>query len=439
MLPLDVFARKPVARSGRESRPALLRVVTAALLAWLLAAGLSLPAEAAGGTNSGQPSASERSASWRPTPGVAFNLPRGSKAQRSRLIRQVKAAINHAPKGSYIKFAMYSFDRRDVANALIKAHNRGVHVQMVVNDNWTSTQTRRLRRELGTNRWKKNFVVICHKSCRGKGGNIHLKVYSFSQTGAATKVLMAGSSNLTDRAVNLQWNDQLTIVDHPALFDLFQKIFVQLKRDRRVRPRQVSFAEPGFDATFYKQLGIGVSARNRHVRPVNDPVWQRLNRVNCTAPAGYGVNGHTSLRITMYGWNHYRGIYLAKKVAALKRQGCDISVIVSVPWSDVVRILIDNHIPTKSADYQINMELEEGKRVNFYSHLKVMALNGSYAGQGTKSIWTGSENWSPLSFINDELVIHTTSPTIYDKYRQHFDYMWNGFTHPVGVRPTGLP
>ena len=47
-----------------------------------------------------------------------------------------------------------------------------------------------------------------------------MKVYAFSQTGAAKKVIMTGSSNLTNRAVSLQWNDQITLLNvDPALYD----------------------------------------------------------------------------------------------------------------------------------------------------------------------------------------------------------------------------
>ncbi|MEI2811185.1 MAG: phospholipase D-like domain-containing protein [Nocardioides sp.] len=412
-----------------------------ALALTIASAGLLVASEASAAPVRAQgrlTAAAESSSTWRPTPGVVFNQPRGTSKQRTALIRRVKAGIKHAPKGSYIRFAMYSFDRRDVANALIKAHKRGVRVQLIVNDNWTSSQTRRLRRELGTNRWKKNFMIICKGSCRGGMGNIHMKVYSFSQTGAATKVLMTGSGNLTDRAVNLQWNDQHTFVDRPEFFDLFVKVFNQLKRDRRASPRRLAYGESDFDALFYKDLQAWDSAFGR-VRPAGDPVYQRLSRVDCQAPAGYGVNGHTSIRITMYGWNRYRGMYLAKKVGALKRQGCDIKVILSVPWDKVIAVLRSNHIPMKSADYDINLELEEGKRVNFYSHLKVMALSGTYSGQPTTSVWTGSENWSPVSFRNDELIIHTTAPTVYAKYLEHFNFMWASYTHAMGVRPPGLP
>ncbi len=183
------------------------------------------------------PAPAARADTWIPAAGVAFNKPKGSQKARTTLIRRVIAGINHAPRGSTIRFAMYSFDRRDVANALLKAHKRGVNIQMIVNDNWTSAQTRRLRAELGTKPKGKNFYVICRGSCRGGKGNLHMKVYAFSQTGAATKVLMTGSANLTGRAVSLQWNDQVTLLNSPDLYDTYVRLFAQLKRDKQGLPQ----------------------------------------------------------------------------------------------------------------------------------------------------------------------------------------------------------
>ncbi|MFZ2502335.1 MAG: phospholipase D-like domain-containing protein, partial [Nocardioides sp.] len=89
------------------------------------------PAAAIGQTASGLRTAAADS--WVPRAGLVFNRPRGSQKMRAALIRRVIAGIKHAPPGSRLSFAMYSFDRRDVANALIKAHRRGVQVQLIIN------------------------------------------------------------------------------------------------------------------------------------------------------------------------------------------------------------------------------------------------------------------------------------------------------------------
>ncbi|MFZ2501724.1 MAG: phospholipase D-like domain-containing protein, partial [Nocardioides sp.] len=319
-----------------------------------------------------------------------------------------------------------------------------------LNDNWTSSQTRRLRKELGKKPRRKSFVVICEGSCRGGKGNLHMKVYAFSQTGAATKVIMSGSSNLTDRAVSLQWNDQITFNSTPGLYDAFIPLFNQLKFDKRVATRRVTYTNGAFDALFYKDsAGASAAADAGKVTterfakvppPSKDPVLIRLKNVDCKAKPGYGSGGKTVIRIIMYGWNKERGKYLADQVASMKRAGCKIAVITSVAGGEVVRKLNAARIPLKSADYDyITNLVTEEETVNFYSHLKVMTLDGTYLGKGTRTIWTGSENWSGTSFLNDELILHLTGDGIYKKYITHFRLLWKRYTHAVGVHPDYLP
>jgi len=406
--------------------------VVVALLAMVIGGLSSLPAQAV-------------DKDWVPTSGVAFNEPRGGPKARTKLVRRVIAGIRNARKGSTIRFAMYSFDRRDVANALLKAHRRGVNVQLVVNDNWTSYQTVRLRRALGTKPRKKSFYVICNGSCRGGKGNLHMKVYAFSETGAASKVIMTGSANLTNRAVSLQWNDQVTLLNQPGLYDAFVKVFRELKFDKRVSPRRLTYdGGDSFDALFYREVDpnstINSALQPRFPGPADDPVMKRLRRIDCAAEKGFGLKGKTKIRIMMYGWNKNRGIYLAERIAELKREGCNIGIITSVAGGKVVQILKRAKIPLKSADYdyQTNLITEE-EVVNFYSHLKVLTVNGTYGGESVRTVWTGSENWSGTSFLNDELIIHMTSDKVYAKYLERYRKLWNRYTHAVGVHPENLP
>ncbi len=195
------------------------------------------------------------------------------------LVRRVIAAIDHTLGGETIRIAAYSFDRTDVMNALLRAHQRGVRIKIVLNDNWTSPQTLHLRRVLGHNRKHKSFVVICHGSCRGGPGNLHMKVYAFSRSGAARNVVITGSANMTDRAVSLQWNDLYTMNNERVLYDTFVQVFNQLKRDRAVSPRWVYFHDGTIDGQFYKTAdGTRTTAGSRSARG-------RSPRPSCPAPA----------------------------------------------------------------------------------------------------------------------------------------------------------
>ena len=98
-------------------------------------------------------------------------------------------------------------------------------------------------------------------------------------------------------------------------------------------------------------------------------------------------------------------------------------------------VLRSAHVPLKSSDYNyINTGTLDDPVwvVNFYSHLKVLAINGNMGGKPVHSVWTGSENWSPMSFRNDELILRIDSTRNYRKYAGWFDFMWNHGTHKLG-------
>ena len=71
---------------------------------------------------------------WRPVEGGFFNNPWGGRRSKFRIERQIVEAIRHARPGSHIRIAVYSFDRVNVAKALIEAHRRGVAVIFCTGD-----------------------------------------------------------------------------------------------------------------------------------------------------------------------------------------------------------------------------------------------------------------------------------------------------------------
>lgn len=409
----------------------LRRLLTVALASVVLMTSLGVTATAGAGDQK----------PWKPHPGVGFNEPTGDYAARAKLSQRVIDAIHHTRKGEKIRFAIYSFDLRPLADALLNAHKRGVRVQIVLNDNWTSAQTARLRRVLGHNPNKRNFVAICHGSCRGGPGNLHMKVYSFTKTGAAENVIMTGSANLTERAQSLQWNDLFTINGNDGLFQTFVHVFNELKLDKAAKPRWVTYSSGTYDAQFYRthpgaERSSSSNTSSRLPSEDEDPVMKRLRDIRCDAVKGAGINGHTVIRIMMYGWSGDRGKYLARRVAYMQRNGCDVKAILSVAGGGVVKILHQAGIPMRSADWEYN---DEGI-VNWYSHLKTLSVNGTYQGKAIHTVWTGSENWSIMSFRNDELILQINKLGTYQSYREKFNTMWNGIaTHGMGVKPTGRP
>lgn len=350
---------------------------------------------------------------YTPAEGPTFNNPWGTMSEKTQLLRKITSTIRSTPKGETIRIAAYSNDRRDVTDALIRAHRRGVNVQVLLNDNWTSYQTRRLLRSLGGNIDKPSFLRICKASCRGRRGNLHTKIYLFSAAGTAEHVVMFGSANLTGFGAKTQWNDLYTTRNRKVLHNFFVGVFDEMKRDRIVRSPFISKSIGDFDINVYPRYDTSAG---------DDPMMRTLRQVRCSGASGAtGVGDRTMLRINMYGWNGARGVYLAQKVADLSRSGCDVRVLQSNGGGKVVRILTQNGVLVKTPTFDRN----NNGQVDVFTHQKYLILSGRYAGRPGWHVWTGSQNWSDRSLNGDEVTVHIPRRGAFAGYRGNFSHVWD--------------
>lgn len=405
----------------------------------------SRPPAAAGARLSASPAASGATP---PAAGVLFNDPTGDEAAQDRIADHVRRAIDATPHGGTIRMAAYSFDRPDIADALTRAcTQRQVTVQVVLNDNFVSAPARRLRRLLGADAGSSHdacgtrsesegtstepsFVKVCHASCRlGDRGNQHMKVYLFSRNADQPHVVMLGSANLTDYAAGVHWNDLVTFTGSQQLYDDYSLVFAELAADRRVEAPAVRLNHGDVTTSV---------ASGRSATPDEDAVAQRLAKVGCRALPGTGVAGRTVVRVSMYGWRGERGLDLARRVAGLKRQGCRVQALVSAAGPDVVETLLAAGVRVRSASLDVDNNPATGFELSGWEHFvheKWMSVDGAWDGSATRAVWTGSENWSDVSLLNDELVVMIPRPSIHDAYVEHFDTVWDEHSIALGPQP----
>jgi len=382
-----------------------------------------------------------------PGAAVVFNDPTGDRAAQDRIADHVRRAIDATPAHGTIRMAAYSFDRPDIAAALARAcTQRRVTVQVVLNDNFVSPSSRELRRLLGADERSSrgacdtgseagagaapSFVKVCRASCRlGDRGNQHMKVYLFSATGGQPHVVMLGSANLTGYAAAVHWNDLVTLSGSQQLYDDYGRIFDELAADRHVEA-------PGVRVT-HGDVTTSVGA-GRPSTPAEDAVAERLAGVTCEAQPGTGSGGRTVVRISMYGWRGARGLDLAQRVGGLSRAGCRVQALVSAAGPDVVETLADAGVHVRSASLDVDGDVATGFEDSGWEHFvheKWMSVDGTWGGAPTRAVWTGSENWSDVSLLNDELVVMVPRPRIHDAYVAHFDTVWDRHSRELAPAP----
>jgi phosphatidylserine/phosphatidylglycerophosphate/cardiolipin synthase-like enzyme len=415
---------------------ALSGLLCAALLGTLMLVGPS-SASAAPSSRSGAGHVHR----WKAYKGPYFNDPH-VKADHFKIEGKIIDTVRHARKGSFIRIAVYSFDRLPVAHAIVAAYHRGVHVQMLLNDHQDTHAMKVVRGAIGTNRFAKSFIYKCKESCRGKANqynNLHSKFYTFTQAGKSKDVLAVGSDNLTMNADLHQWNDLYFLSGNEILFKQFVNLFKDMKHDYNTRqPAKFFCGEPPGSACDDSVDKYTTWAFPKLSGPRNDLVLDMLGKIQCLTPDGSGGYTHTHLALAMHTMRGKRGDYLASAIRQKYAEGCDFRVDYGLIGYHTKQILgastARGRIPLRSTgldyhpddNFDLNHDGEDDLILDFYSHQKYFVIQGTYNGvPNTNMVLTGSSNWASLSTANDEIWFTIHGRTVVQKYLKNFNFEWN--------------
>lgn len=361
---------------------------------------------------------------YSPRPGVRFNEPYGRQnTSPFRIRRHILRSIDSTVRRDQVKIAAWNIRGRPFTDALIRAHRRGVSVQVIIDrSNWTAEHPNpdaaRLARAVAgrENRKYQSFLKRCYRSCRGTRGIPHSKFFLFDHVQKRRHVTMFGSNNATDVAAKDQWNDLYTFVDNKAVYDTFASIFVQMKRDQSVGSR-------GFvRRTFGSRTIDFYPYRGPLAKELGDPDLGRLNQIRCKgATGGAGYNGRTKIRIAQTAIHGERGLLLARKLVQLRRAGCDIRIVYALMGDRVHKLLKDNRVPKLQLAYDRNRD----GVYDIYLHMKSMAVSGYYGARSdARIVFNGSANWSGVPLASDEVVGHFPGKAITAAYINWIDFLF---------------
>jgi len=373
--------------------------------------------------------------------GASFNNPRGSWTKRLKNERKIVAAIDNTRKGATIRFALYSFDRIPVAKRLIAARNRGVHVQLLLNDHQDTRAMKMLRARLGTNVEKKDFIYKCHSGCRADGRKrlLHTKFYTFTKTGGSKWALFFGSANLTMNAARHQWNDLFLMDGDKELFDQYVALFDDMKKDyeNQQPPFPTFCGVPANGSSCDDAVDFGTTVTfPRLVGPGNDPIVQILDRVKCITTTPDGKKVRTKLAVNMHTIRGRRGDYLADAFRQKFAEGCNARFSFGLVGFHTKGHLgaktPRGRLPLRSSafDYHPDKEVRnpDGKldlTLDYYSHQKYLVIQGNYAGDpNAHVVFTGSSNWAANGSVNDDIIVAIQGKKFARQYMTNFDFMW---------------
>lgn len=306
--------------------------------------------------------------------GVVLGVPaRRQEARSHRVIDRLVEHVEHTPPGARIRILARSFAVQAVAGALLDAHERGVHVQVVANGK-ASRQFKAVQRMLpvlGTDRRRQSWL---HLSPRSRP-TAHQKIWTFSRTGDSRRVVMVGSANISYKSLG-QYSDMYTFVDRADVWRTMDRVF----RDRAgLAPdttRRLHVRWGRDQAWFFPGWSLG-----------SDPALRHL----ATLPAR-----DLELRFAMYAWYGRRGDRIARVVAGKARRGADVTVVATTLGPRSRRIL-------EAAGVRVlDGRLGNGRDV----HAKLTLATWT-DGDGTRRrlVMTGSDNFGLPSLRRAEALV----------------------------------
>lgn len=317
--------------------------------------------------------------------------------------------IDNAVPGSSIEVSTFFLRSTPIADALAAAYGRGVAVRVLLTrlTGEHFAPGRALARLLNADRGDGSWLRWTRGSARGTAGVDHQKIYRFSQVGSRRWITVVGSMNASDLADEVAYGEMLMIAKK-AVYDDFAGVFRQSVADRPVADPVRRFAGPGWTA-----YAFPTTVRT----PQADPVMQRLGQI----PAEPG----TDLHIAMYSMWDARGLWVAERLAAMRRAGARVSVIVGPPVSaQVLDVLAAAGVTIRGGCWP------NGD----YVHAKDMTASFDWAGRRRTWTWIGSDNWTSNGEYNDEAVLGVDSPTVQRQFLRSYAAM---ATRDRAVMPAG--
>jgi phosphatidylserine/phosphatidylglycerophosphate/cardiolipin synthase-like enzyme len=339
---------------------------------------------------------------YMPSAGATFNDPTSPiRANQTVLMDQIIAATNNVPSGSIIRFVAYSFDYQPMVDALLAAKKRGAQVRLLIDSHTETSQIRQLRKALGTGTSDGSYLRTCKFSCMASGDSfIHSKLYLFSRTGGATRVSMNSSANPAETGVSKSWNNTYTTVGDKTLYDANVDNFNDMLPDKTNTDYYHTVESPPLKEYFFPRKGS---------TPKSDTLYNILSDVSCPS----------TIKVTTYFWTSAR-LYLADKLAALQKAGCNVEVIYpdgpdkqDTIYPQVTSALLNGKIPTWNTR----------PKAGLYVHNKVILINGTYQGvPGQKIVYATSQNLTKTSLReSNEVMLRIPIPSVYDQYASNFE------------------
>ena len=340
-----------------------------------------------------------------------FSYPKSSNWDDRDLTLENKiiSLLNQAMPGSKVRASQYSFSRRGVADAVVRASRRGVDVRVVVSN--------RVRYQNGD--WWKSISSMkdelhdkMHICSRSKGVNTggcigdrtnHNKFFIFSSLrDGRQNVVIQSSANLNRPSLNY-YESMLIISGDTKLFDAYMSYW----EDQRAEHKDTDYyltatGNSGIRASFFPSQQ-------------EDPIYKRLKNVNCKKRG-------TEILVKMGHFTNGRQ-NIANLLADMSAQGCTIKVL--TPSSNT-----GGNIESILASSSVQHKISSGSQADVHSK-NILIRETVTTDRGDEKVehylLMGSHNLTPSSLRrNEEAYLEIdNNREVYNSFRENFKTVWD--------------
>jgi PLD-like domain len=324
--------------------------------------------------------------------------------------------INATPEGEKITFTLRDYNRQPISDALIAAQARGVQVDGVIDGGERSRPiVQALQDALGA-----DHFVICGSptftfdSCIANSlvpSLQHNKFLTFSGLSDERKdVVLQTSKNFFGPSQLSYYNDMVEIAGDAALHKAYSDYVFDLKAQQRSDNHYFPTDGDGGRNTMFP------SPRPQADRDTDDTIVDRMSEIDCSeggSPSGKGL-----IRIANMAFRTERAVIM-RKLVELKRQGCDIEVIVSNADGDILSGLVSARIPV----HPFFLRAITGVRPQVIVHSKFWLVDAksTVTGARTKLAYVGSSNWRADQQYSDDMLLRIADDGVHARYSEYWE------------------
>lgn len=392
-----------------------MRILTAALIALLIAAGvfpaMAEPGEPAPGA-SGSPSTSPE-----PRPAVypVFNYPVVGNPDPA-INTELTRLVDGVPTDGQISAALFVVaPHYPLVDALLAAHARGAQVRVVLdsgdgqsaatNQAVDETYTK-LAGALGTDVTAPSFAVQCLNACISKepGSINHNKYVILSASGELRDVVVQSTANVrSDGSGDGAWNAATVNSGSPGLYRSYLTYFGNLAVRATVPDNDYNAVQPPVRVDrwvpYYFPRTDGT-----------DSVSQTLMGVDCRL---------TPTRVDVMA-SFFTRPKVRNRLNEMAAAGCTVRVIartdsITREFCDSIKPPVEIRISDRPSTSAVGI------------HGKYITVSGGFEGDpGGDVVWMGSENLTRNALVrNDETFLLIDDATLRTQFTANFDRIWN--------------